>query len=404
MTNNDDYTKLLPWMKMAQYSEEQTQNEITIEVKPRFSFRRFALPLLAALGFLVSGIVGAGVYMLLDKENEAIADSQESTVSTLYSNTLASSAAGDVISVVEKAAGSVVEISTEVKQVNPFTSQYVTGGAGSGVVLSADGYIVTNYHVIKDANTVTVTTIDGTKYTAVLVGTDQRTDLAVLKINASGLKPVEFADSSNIQVGQVAVAIGNPLGELGGTVTSGIISGKDREITIDGQNMTLLQTSAAVSPGNSGGGLFDNDGRLVGVVNSKSAGTGIEGLAFAIPSNTVQDVALEIIENGYVSGRPQLGISIVEISDSRTAMMYRVNRLGVYISAVSQSNGLAVGDLVVSIDGVEIETSADIRSILDKHSVGDVVIVEVQRSGGKETVSVTLTEQISINTQTASAA
>ena len=164
-------------------------------------------------------------------------------------------------SVVEQCANSVVEIQTEsvTNGSNPF-QQYVSSGAGSGVILTQDGYIVTNHHVIEDANSITVRTRSGDEYNASLVGSDEQSDLAVLKIDATGLTPAVLGDSTTLEVGDLAIAIGNPLGELGGSVTSGIISALDREMTIDGQTMTLLQTDAAVNPGNSGGGLFNANG------------------------------------------------------------------------------------------------------------------------------------------------
>ena len=220
----------------------------------------------------------------------------------------------DLAGIADSAAPSVVEVFTETKQVSSWFQEYVTEGAGSGVVLSEDGYIVTNHHVIDGANTIKVRLSDGQTYTAALTGTDAKTDLAVLKINASGLITAKLADSSAVRVGDFVIAIGNPLGELGGTVTEGIISAKDREITIDGEAMTLLQTSAAVNPGNSGGGLFNLDGELVGVVNAKSSGDDIEGLAFAIPADTVKEIVQELIQYGYVTGRPQLGISVSQIT------------------------------------------------------------------------------------------
>jgi len=299
-----------------------------------------------------------------------------------------------ISAVAKKATGSVVEISTEVVAHSPFTGQYVTDGAGSGVVLTEDGYIVTNNHVIEGASNVTVRTEDGTEYSATLVGTDVKTDLAVIKVEAGGLSPVSFADSDNIEVGNLAVAIGNPLGELGGTVTDGIISAKDRDITIGGETMTLLQTSAAVNPGNSGGGLFNENGDLIGIVNAKSSGTDIEGLGFAIPSNTVKEVVDEIIQNGYVSGRPQLGISVVEIADEQTAFAYRVNGLGVYVATTTVDNGLMTGDRLVSIDGTEIASTGDISAVLKNHAVGDTLSVVVERDNREVSVDVTLTEQV----------
>ena len=196
---------------------------------------------------------------------------------------------------------SVVEIQTEMVTNGSFLQQYVQTGAGSGIIISQDGYIVTNNHVIEDATSITVRTSDGTSYSAQLVGTDSRTDIAVLKIDATGLQPVTFGNSDNLNVGDTAIAIGNPLGELGGTVTNGIISALDRTIVLDNEEMTLLQTNAAINPGNSGGGLFNSRGELIGMVVAKSSGEDIEGLGFAIPSNLVSQVAQELINNGYVT-------------------------------------------------------------------------------------------------------
>ena len=161
-----------------------------------------------------------------------------------------------------------MEVTTSSVQTNGIFAQYVTEGAGSGVIISEDGYILTNNHVIEGQSSIKVTTSDGQEYDATVVGTDDKTDIAVLKIEASGLTPAVIGDSDSLVVGETAVAVGNPLGELGGTVTDGIISALDREVTVEGKNMTLLQTSAAVSPGNSGGGLFNEKGELVGFVNA----------------------------------------------------------------------------------------------------------------------------------------
>lgn len=299
----------------------------------------------------------------------------------------------DLADIVDGAAPSVVEVFTETKQVGSWFQEYVTEGAGSGVVLSEDGYIVTNHHVIDGANTIKVRLSDGQTYTAALTGTDERTDLAVLKINASGLTAAAPADSAAVRAGDFVIAIGNPLGELGGTVTEGIISARDREITVDGQAMTLLQTSAAVNPGNSGGGLFNLDGELVGVVNAKSSGEDIEGLAFAIPSNTVKEITQELIQYGYVTGRPQLGISVVQITKPGMGQQMYYSTPGLYITQSSADNGLKAGDRIVQIDGTAISNAADVSTVLDRHSVGDVVKVVVSRGGREAAVDVKLTEQ-----------
>ncbi len=296
----------------------------------------------------------------------------------------------DLADVVDVTTPSVVEVFTETKQVSRMFQEYVTEGAGSGVVLSEDGYIVTNHHVVDGAGTVKVRLNDGKTYTAKVTGTDAMTDLAVLKIDATGLSPAKLADSSKLRVGNFVIAIGNPLGELGGTVTEGIISALDREVTIDEQPMTLLQTSAAVNPGNSGGGLFDLNGELVGVVNAKSSGSDVEGLAFAIPSNTVAEITQELIQHGYVTGRPQLGVSVAQISRSWQAYF---DKPGLYVTESFEDNGLKAGDRFVQIDGTAISSAADISTVLDRHKVGDTVKVIVSRSGREVTVNVKLTEQ-----------
>ena len=299
----------------------------------------------------------------------------------------------DLAGVVDGAAPSVVEVFTETKQVSSWFQEYVTEGAGSGIVLSEDGYIVTNRHVIDGANTVKVRLSGGQTYTAALTGADEKTDLAVLKINASGLTAAKLADSSAARAGDFVIAIGNPLGELGGTVTEGIISAKDREVTIDGRTMTLLQTSAAVNPGNSGGGLFNLGGELVGVVNAKSSGEGIEGLAFAIPANTVKEITQELIQYGYVTGHPQLGVSVVQITRPGMGRQAYYSVPGLYITQSTADNGLKAGDRIIQMDGTAINNAADISTALDRRSVGDVVKVIVSRSGEETAVDVKLTEQ-----------
>lgn len=299
----------------------------------------------------------------------------------------------DLADMVEETAPSVVEVFTETKQVSSWFQEYVTEGAGSGVILTGDGYIVTNHHVIDGASTIKVRLSNGQTYPAVLTGTDEKTDLAVVKISASGLTAARLADSSAVRVGDFVIAIGNPLGELGGTVTNGIISAKDREVTIDGKSMTLLQTSAAVNPGNSGGGLFNLDGELVGVVNAKSSGEDIEGLAFAIPANTVRKITQELIQYGYVTGRPQLGISVTQVTRPGMGWQTYYSTPGLYITQSSAENGLKAGDRVLQIDGTAIKSTSDISAVLDRHSVGDIVEVVVSRGGNEITISVKLTEQ-----------
>jgi serine protease Do len=285
----------------------------------------------------------------------------------------------------------IVEITTEVVVRSGRMGQLITTGAGSGVIVSADGYIATNNHVISGARSITVRLTDGSKYTATVKGADAKTDLAVLKIDAAGLTPAVFGDSSKLVVGDATLVIGNPLGELGGTVTSGIISALDREITIDGETMLLLQTDAAVNPGNSGGGLFNLYGELVGVVNAKSSGSGVEGLGFAIPANIAKTVVADLIAHGYVKGRLTTGLTLVDIQSAQTAMLYRVNQLGLYISR-STDAAFRSGDRIVAVNGVTVSDLAGFNAALAGLSAGDKAELTVIRSGKSITAPITLTE------------
>ena len=307
----------------------------------------------------------------------------------------ASYAVEDVASAV---AVSVVEITTEIVSTNTFLGQYISKGAGSGVIFTTDGYIVTNHHVIEGANNVTVTLRNGESYNAKIVGDDAKTDLALLKIEAKGLTPaILTSDSSTLKVGQTAIAIGNPLGQLGGTVTSGIVSALDREIEIDGETMTLLQTSAAINPGNSGGGLFDDKGYLIGIVNAKSSGSDIEGLGFAIPANTVKTVINDLMEYGYVKGRVNLGLTYVAINNFASAWLYGFDDFGIYVSNVDMRSdayaaGIQVGDMIVSINGTEVQSESDIESQIKKCSVGDTINLVIRRNRQDYNVAITLSE------------
>ena len=306
----------------------------------------------------------------------------------------------DVSDIAAKCGPSVVEITTEaVTSGNSIFGQYVQQGAGSGVIFSEDGYIITNNHVIEGATSIAVRTQDGTEYKAQLVGTDAQTDLAVIKIDASGLTPATIGESSSLQVGDAAIAIGNPLGELGGTVTTGIISALDREITVEDETMTLLQTDAAINPGNSGGGLFDANGNLIGIVNAKESSTGVEGLGFAIPIDGAMDIINELIENGSVTSRPALNVSLYDYSSSNSLRRSDMED-GVYIVQVVQGGaadkaGLQQGDRIISFDGKEVNTSAEVKAILRDHKIGDTVSMTVSRDGKTIDVQITLQQQSS---------
>ncbi len=300
----------------------------------------------------------------------------------------------DIVATTEQ---SVVEITTESAANDSYFQQMVTTGAGSGVIISQDGYIVTNNHVIDGANKIKVRTKDGNEYDATLIGKDSISDLAVIKIQADGLTPALFGHSSELSVGDEAVAIGNPLGQLGGTVTRGIISALDREITIDGQSMTLLQTDTAINKGNSGGGLFNANGELIGIVNAKSSGTSVEGLGFAIPIDTAKPIIESLITNGYVTGRPQLGVSMVNITNELSAFQSGVDQLGVYIAKISEGSaaeaaGFKVKDRIIRVEDQEITSSEDVAKIINEKQVGDTITIVVERDRKEVVLKATLKE------------
>lgn len=288
---------------------------------------------------------------------------------------------------------SVVEINTEQMVTGSFYSQYIASGAGSGVIVAKEGYIITNNHVVSGASTIKVTLTNGNTYDAKLIGTDASSDIAVLKITPNEtLTAAVLGSSSTLVLAQEVIVIGNPLGSLGGTVTCGIISALDRQITVEGEKMTLLQTNAAVNPGNSGGGMFNLRGELIGIVNAKSTGDDVEGLGFAIPIDTAYNVFNQLVEYGYVRGRVDHGLDLVDISDWFMASAYRVSTLGVYVLESKYSDEIKNGDRIVSVHGTEVSTSSDITAALTDCSVGDTVKIVLARNGRMVEVNLELRE------------
>ncbi len=290
---------------------------------------------------------------------------------------------------------SVVEITTTHVQSSVGYGQYIQSGAGSGVIISYDsasnlGYIVTNFHVIEGADKVTVRIKNSDSYydyTAQYIAGSPAEDIAVLSVNTNSdhkLKPATVTkDSSKLTVGQQVVAIGNPLGQLGGTVTDGIISALDREIIVENYPMVLLQTNAAINPGNSGGGLFNMSGELIGIVNAKQSDTGIEGLGFAIPSNVVYTAIKDLLELGYISGRTTLGIQVYY---GRLGMQQ-----GLFVTNIGQTS-LRLNDRITKIGNTEISSLASYYVALRRLNIGDSVEVRYVRNGAESKITVKVQE------------
>ena len=394
----------------------QPQDAQPPKKKKKFNGKRVArsavaLVLAAAMGF-AGGFVGAkfggsGKVVIQQVAPSSTADSASGSDSSI---TAASSSGSSLTTeqVADLVSPSVVVITTEqvvYSQWSWYGQNQVESGAGSGVIISSDGYILTCAHVVDGASNITVT-INDKDYTATLVGEDTTSDIAVIKIDADGLTPATVGDSDGLKVGQSVMAVGNPLGELGGTVTGGMISALNRSVTIQGSSsvntMSLIQMDASVSPGNSGGGLFNMNGELVGIVNAKSSSSDAEGLGFAIPINDAIKVAQELLENGYVTGRPYLGITYLAVTDAQTASQLGVNAYGVYVVEVvkggpAEKAGLQAGDRIVSVDGTEIASKDDLGTLMQKHTAGDTLSITIARDGQMQTVNVTLGEKTASN-------
>ena len=274
--------------------------------------------------------------------------------------------------------------------------------SGTGIIMSPDGYVITNHHVITGALVISVLTNDNQEYEAALVGSDEMSDLAVLKIDARGLQAAEFGDSSKLRVGDSVVAIGDPLGvQLRGTMTNGIISAINRDLTVGDRTMTLIQTNAALNNGNSGGPLINCYGQVIGINTVKmssyyTATASVEGLGFAIPISVAKPIIDELIENGYVAGRPAIGIS----GDSLPSYYRTYYRLpdGVYVTSVNEGSdakakGIREGDIVTAINGEKICSIDELNTVKNQYAAGDEVTLTIYRSGTYYEVTVTLVDQ-----------
>ena len=294
---------------------------------------------------------------------------------------------------------STVGITTSVTT-NYWGFQTTSAASGSGFILTGDGYVLTNYHVIESSNSISVTLYDGKSYDAVLIGYDESSDIAVLKIDAEGLTPVVLGDSDNLNVGDSVVAIGNPLGELTFSLTSGAVSALNREITLSNSvTMNLIQTDCAINSGNSGGALFNLYGEVIGITNAKYSGSGsgasIDNIGFAIPINHVRGIVESIIENGYVA-KPYIGVTVSDVSEE--TMGYGLPA-GAAVKAVSEDSpaekaGLQVNDIITAVNGKEISGRTGLSEAVSAASVGDTLTLTVYRQGNTISVDVTVGEQI----------
>lgn len=383
--------------------------------KKNTTAKMVALILVVALVASIGGsLLTAAISAITHEKSEAVAQMPEDTVQEEEEpafervehqlpdrlNTNDTGKSLTTVQVYELTVNSVVGINTEITT-NAFGQEAVAASSGSGFILSEDGYIITNAHVVADATSIEVALFNGDCFPAELVGSDSSFDIAVLKIAGNGMPAVSVGDSDTLKVGEEVVAIGNPLGELTFTMTNGILSALDREINIDGNPQSMLQTNAAINSGNSGGPLFDMDGNVIGVTSAKYSGSSlsgasIEGLGFAIPINDALKVAYDLVEYGYVKGQAYLGVT-VQTLDSSTASYYglpvgpRVEE--VVAGGCAEKAGIQVGDIIVRFNGEEVENNAGLLSALKKVRAGDAVEIALFRAGAEVEVTVVLDEK-----------
>ena len=376
-----------------------------------FSKKIVALVLACAIVAGGAGVGGAALYQNMSRGGTVVYEGERPKVQTVVNNNNGEPMTPEQLYAANLASCVGITVNTTV---NIYGQTTTSAATGSGFVLTQDGYIVTNYHVIEDATkdssvTIEVSFSDGSKYTAKLVGGEQDNDIAVLKIDATGLQPVTLGDSSQLVVGESVYAIGNPLGELTYTLTDGIVSALDRLITTSSQDangntvsttLNVLQTNCAINPGNSGGPLFDSYGNVVGVVSAKmtesSSGVSAEGLGFAIPINDVKDIINDLIEHGYVTGKPYMGVQVQSVPDY--VQNYGVSA-GAYVISVAEGScsekaGLQQGDIIIAIDDTAIDTSSALTAALSSnYKAGDTATLTIIRNNEKMTLSITFDEK-----------
>ena len=347
---------------------------------------------------LAGGAAGYGGAMLARSSRSSTTLQQSSrTVSQVSVKKVDGQTLMSAAEVYASTVNSVVSINCSAVSTNIFGQSVESASSGSGFIITQDGYIVTNHHVISGASSVTVTLHDGTEYPATVVGGDSDYDVAVLKVEATGLTAVTLGDSGNVNVGDSVLAIGNPLGELTFSMSEGIASSVNRAIDVDGTPFNMIQVTAAINPGNSGGPLFNEYGEVVGIVSAKYssyASQSVEGLGFAIPINDVAAMIQDIMTNGYVSNKAYLGITPGTMNEQMAAQYrYDVTK-GVFIYSVEEGSaadkaGLKMGDVIMKIDGTDVDSYQELVALKKKYSAGDESTFTIYRGGQQQEVSVT---------------
>ncbi len=395
---------------MKKYPYTETTDLIIYEKKPKRKKNRIWIPCLCSAlvaSVLTVGVAGVGFKSYIEplSQNSKLVNYHQNTaysVTPLTNDIINGKQILTVPQIAKKVGPSCVGVINKTKLTpqryyDPFSGRYyytqdpnsdelVEQGSGSGIIISEDGYVVTNQHVIQGASEISVVLNTGDEYTAKLVGADEKSDLAVLKIDAKELVAAEIGDSEAVEVGELAVAIGNPLGqEFAGSVTVGVISAVNRTMTVENVKYNLIQTDAAINPGNSGGALVNQYGEVIGINSVKIASTGVEGIGFAISINEANPIIEDLKSNGYVSGRPLVGITASE------------TRFGLSVATVTEGSGAAnagikVGDLIVKAEGKAVKTVNELNEIRDTKKAGETLKLTIIRDGEMLDINIILGE------------
>jgi len=378
--------------------QPQTPPEVKPVKRKKTALKTVALALVCAL---LGGAVGGGLVWGIGRS--AVSETQVNISSRPATEVVVHTVDGmKELSDAELYAAnvnSVVSINvTGTAGTNFFGQPTQTASAGSGFVLTQDGYIATNYHVVEKADTVTVTMYNGDSYDAKYIGGDKEYDIAVIKVEAADLQPVTLGDSDTLNVGDHVLAIGNPLGELTFSMSGGMVSSVNRAINVDGTPFNMIQTDASINSGNSGGPLFNQYGEVIGIVSAKyssnSSGTSVEGLGFAIPMNDVFAMITDIMTNGYITNKPYLGITGGTMTEQMAAQYRYSITEGVFVYSVeeggaAQKAGLQMGDVIVKVDDNPIATMEDLTVVKKQYSAGDTVTLTIYRGNAEMTVELT---------------
>jgi len=421
---NDDFqNNITPEHKVASEPEFTTEPETVTEVPAKKEKKHRTVRLSAlVIAIIFTAVVSVSGYALISpmiSGGRVSLDSLQKDAGQVTDGTDASAVLNTgkrvltVSEIADKVGPAVVGVVNKVKfsgYSNPFgfyfgerfpqqqEGQMIEQGSGSGVLISKDGYVVTNNHVIEGATEVTVIMNNGEEYAATVKGADSNTDLAVLKIEGNDFPYAALGSSSDLRVGELAVAIGNPLGqEFAGTVTSGIISALNRSITIDNKQLTLIQTDAAINPGNSGGPLVNQYGEVIGINTAKISSSELEGLGFAIPMDEAKPIIDDLLSSGYVRGRPVIGIGGRAVTE-QDAKAYDL-KVGVYVASMSPNSpaymsGIKIGDIITEVNGKKVTTVDELNEIKNQHAVGDEITLKIWRQGDFLTIKLILGEEV----------